>query len=106
MKKKSYDFFDIMFDWFSDSDIFDIEDSNLRNYHKKCANISNKMYQFINHRVHPKSRRSLIEIIDERNNTISEYYERENKIYYKNGFLQGMYITLSMLYYTKNKLNK
>ena len=96
------DFFDLVFDKMEDENAFDIKDAELNILRRESSQMSDKLYKFINKRVHPKSRRELISFI-ERNGIIYDYYTRENKIYYKSGFLQGMYIVILMYHEKNNK---
>lgn len=106
MQDNKGDYFDLVFEKMEDSDAFDMEDVELNRLRKENATISNKLYKFIDQRVHPKSRNELVGIIDKRNSITSDYYARENKLYYKNGYLQGMYVIISMFYYGKNQIPK
>ena len=96
------DFFDLVFDKMEDENAFDIKDAELNILRRESSQMSDKLYKFINKRVHPKSRRELISFI-ERNGIIYDYYTRENKIYYKSVFLKGMYIVILMYHEKNNK---
>ena len=89
-----------------DSDSFDMQDSELDKYRKENSDVSDKLYKFINKNIHPKYRQKLLKLIEDRNSTTSNYYFRENQLYYKNGFLQGIYVITSMFYYGKNQSKK
>ncbi len=106
MEDNKEDFFELVFEKMEDSDAFDMKDRELDRLRKENSKISEKLYKFIDQRVHPKSRKKLIDIIEERNSRTSDYYIRENQLYYKNGFLQGMYVIISMFYYRKNQTDK
>ena len=97
------DFFDLVFDKMEDENAFDIKDAELNRLRRESSRMSDKLYKFINKRVHPKSRRELISFIERKKGIIYDYYTRENKIYYKSGFLQGMYIVILMYYEKNNK---
>lgn len=103
MKEGKDNFFDLVFEKMEDEDAFDFEDKELEKYRMKNSNVSSKLYNFINTRVHPKSRQKLLELIEENEFANSNYYFRENQLYYKNGFLQGMFVMISMFYTEKGK---
>ena len=106
MKENAEDFFDLVFEKMEDSDSFDMQDSELDKYRKENSDVSDKLYKFINKNIHPKYRQKLLKLIEDRNSTTSNYYFRENQLYYKNGFLQGIYVITSMFYYRKNQSKK
>ncbi|MBS5857891.1 MAG: hypothetical protein KIC60_05335 [Clostridium sp.] len=95
-------FFDLLFEKMEDSDAFDMRDEELELCRKEDIKSSDNLYKFINQKVHPKSRRELYRLLEKRTETTSNYYFRENQLYYKNGFLQGMYVMMSM-YQNKEK---
>ena len=96
------EFFDLIFDKMQESNKLNIEDKKLDQYRKENVNVSAQLYNFIQNRVHPKCRRQLLRILERRNETTSNYFFRENVLYYKSGFLQGMYI-VTLMYDENNK---
>ena len=96
------EFFDLIFDRMQESNKLNIKDKKLEQYRKKNVNVSAQLYNFIQTRIHPKCRRQLLRILERRNETTSNYFFRENELYYKSGFLQGMYI-VTLMYNEKNK---
>lgn len=105
MENNKGDFFELAFEKMEDADAFDIKDAELDRLRKENSKISEKLYKFIDQRVHPKSRKELTDIVEKRNGITSDFYARENTLYYKNGFLQGMYVIISMFYYGKNQIS-
>lgn len=95
-------FFDLLFEKMEDSDTFDMKDKELEVCRKEDIHSSDNLYRFIKQKVHPKSRKELYSLLEKRTETTSNYYFRENQLYYKNGFLQGMYVMMSM-YQNKEK---
>lgn len=103
MENMKEDFFNLMFEKMEDSDSFDMEDTKLSIYRKEHANITEKLYQFIEQKIQPEIKEPLMQLIDKRNSTTSDYHFRENLLYYKNGFLEGMYVIISMFLSKKDQ---
>lgn len=97
------DFFDLVFEKMEDTDIFDMNDTLLEKYRKENIEVSDKLYEFIEKRVHPNCKKELLKMLNKRNDTTSNYYYRENQLYYQNGFMQGMYVVISMFNHIKGK---
>lgn len=90
------DFFDLVFEKMEDANAFNMEDKELMRHRKENIITSDRLYRFIKERVHPKSRKELFNLLENRNSTTSNYYFRENQLYYKNGFLQGLSVAMDM----------
>lgn len=99
----SGNFFDLVFEKMEDANAFNMNDEELMKHRKENIISSDKLYKFIEERVHPKSRKELFHLLENRNSTTSNYYFRENQLYYKNGFFQGLYVAMDMFYNMKNK---
>lgn len=81
-----------------EEDKFVMKDEKLLKYRKKVSECSEKLYNYINKRIHPECREELKRIIENRNNAMSDSYYREYQIYYKYGIIDGMNIILSTIF--------
>ena len=56
-----------------------------------------KIAKLINKKVHPKSRKQLIYLINQKENIIYEYLHRESQLVYRNGISDGIKLIISAL---------
>lgn len=98
MENENDDIFYLLFEKKEEEDKFLMKDEKLLKYRKKVSECSEKLYDYINRRVHPGCREELRRIIENRNNAMSDSYYREYQIYYKYGIIDGMNIILSTIF--------
>lgn len=97
MKNLKEDFFDIVFEKMEDIDAFDMKDVKLTEYKKETSKASENLNQFIEQRIHPNTKKRLMELLKKRDETFSDYYVRESQLYYKNGVSTGIRIMIETL---------
>ncbi|MBS6251753.1 MAG: hypothetical protein KH434_00700 [Clostridium sp.] len=95
------DFFNLVFEKMEDADAFCMKDEELARHRMENNISSDKLYEFIKENVDPSIMTNLFMLLEKRNDTTSNYYFRENQLYYKNGFLQGINLMISLFYHKK-----
>ncbi len=98
MDEENDDIFDLLFEKKEEEDKFEMKDEKLLKYRKKVSESSEKLYRYINDKVHPRCREELKKLMENRNNAISDSYYREFQIYYKYGIIDGINIMLSVFF--------
>lgn len=78
--------------------LFNEDDQELEKYEKKMSKANDKMFCFINQRVHPRSRKRLKQLIEENDSLMCLYFNRQGQIYYNSGFTDGINLILSILF--------
>ena len=94
----AYDILDILYDKKEDDDLLELKDVNLQELELELSN-------FIDTRIHPKSREKLKDLLSKYNHILYLYHYRENQLIYKNGISDGMDIIISS-FSLKNKKHK
>lgn len=90
------DFIDLLFEKKDEENFFNISDNLLNELNNRLAISNDKLEHLINKKVHPRLKPQLKMFIRESNNLKSKYHHRENQIYYKNGFVDGIYAILML----------
>ena len=75
----------------------DINDKELKDKENFRRKKSEELHDFIEKRVHPRSKKPLINFIERYINAYCSYYDVEAKLYYKAGFSDAMQIFLTSL---------
>lgn len=86
------DIITIIYEKKEDDDLFDFKSKELVELEKTRTNRSKDLYAFIRKRVHPKSQRTLEDLIEKYVNAYVETSFCENKLYYRSGFSDGISI--------------
>ena len=81
-----------LFEKKTDEDLFNFESEEYNKWEKERQMISEKLFDFIHQRVHPKSQEELNTLLDEYIEAVTESFYCENKYYYKQGFLDVLSI--------------
>ena len=71
MKNLKEDFFDIVFEKMEDIDAFDMKDVKLTEYKKETSKASENLNQFIEQRIHPNTKKRLMELLKKRDETFA-----------------------------------
>ena len=100
-----YDILDILYDKKEDDDLLELKDVNLQELELELSKLEDKIDNFIDTRIHPKSREKLKDLLSKYNHILYLYHYRENQLIYKNGISDGMDIIISS-FSLKNKKNK
>ena len=90
-------FFEFIFDKKCENGSFNLNDTQLKNSNKKINNASEKLYKLIKQRVHPKCKNQLIELINNKDDALADYYYRENQLYYLKGIEDAVSIFSSII---------
>lgn len=88
---------DYIFEKKTEKDIFYIKDKELKKIERKISKANNKLFKFINQRVHPRSRKRLKQLIEKNYSLMDEQFYRQCKLCYSNGFTDGIKLILSNL---------
>ena len=72
-----------------EDELFKFEDSTLSELEDNITK-SNKLFNFINKRVHPRSKNKLKHLINDYINNIFARIQKENEMYYVTGFEDGI----------------
>lgn len=70
--------------------LFKFEDSKLGELEDNITISNNKLFNFINKRVHPRSKNKLKHLINDYINNIFASIQKENEMYYVTGFEDGI----------------
>lgn len=95
MPKK--DIVDFLFDKQVDEDLFSVSDEVLEALDTKIEMTDNRINNFINKRVHPKSRSTLQTLLRQKEKSVLENSNRENRLFYRNGISDGISLMLIAL---------
>ncbi len=79
-----------IFDCMEYEDLFDLKDEELTKLQKDMSNSSSKLYKLINIAPNKKYKKKLKHLTAKRNTTVCDYFHRENVLYFKNGFVNGI----------------
>lgn len=90
------DCIDLLFDKKDEECIFNLSDNLLEELSKKLEVANDKLEHLISKKVHPKSRTQLKMFIRDSDNFKNKYHHRENQLYYKNGFVDGINTVLML----------
>ena len=91
------DIIDFLYEKKAEDGTFNLYDAILSSLDNKIDKCTNDIMNFINKRVHPKTRWQLKKILDRKENTEYDYSLREKKLLYKDGVRDGMQLVLCML---------
>jgi hypothetical protein len=86
------DILSILFEKKEDENMFNFKNEELSKWTDIKRKYSNELFDFISQRVHPKSQKKLIKLIEAYIDANVEYFYCENKLYYKAGFTDGISI--------------
>lgn len=91
------DVLEMIFEKRGDDDNFKMEDEKLLEHRNRMTITYEQLNTYIKEKVHPNVKEKLQKLLLARNNAISDYYYRENQLFYKNGVADGMNIILSII---------
>lgn len=77
--------------------ILKLDSPELENGRYEKRKDNEKLYNFINNRVHPKIRKNLVQLIEKYSDGCSHCTTIENELYYRAGFSTAMRIVVSSL---------
>lgn len=84
------DFFKIIFEFYESNELFDMNDLSLKEHRKLLSEASKDLYDFIESNFSDEVRNSLKCLLYKKNNFTYDTVHRENILYYKNGFINGI----------------
>ncbi len=84
------DCIDLLFDKKDEECIFNLSDNLLEELNNRLEISNDKIEHLISKRIHPKLRTQLKAFIRESDSLKYKYHHRENQLYYKNGFVDGI----------------
>ncbi len=100
MDKNKCDYFiQTIFDVLKKSELLDMEDQEMISNKNKIILISKEMYDFMSDNIASSEREILKQLISKRNDAVENAHSRENFLFYKNGFLDGMGVVLNVIKY-------
>ena len=100
MDKNKCDFFiQTIFDVLKKSELLDMEDQEMISNKNKIILISKEMYDFMSDNIASSEREILKQLISKRNDAVENAHSRENFLFYKNGFFDGMGVVLNVIKY-------
>ena len=100
MDKNKCDFFiQTIFDVLKKSELLDMEDQEMISNKNKIILISKEMYDFMSDNIASSEREILKQLISKRNDAVENAHSRENFLFYKNGFFDGMGVVLNAIKY-------
>ena len=100
MDKNKCDFFiQTIFDVLKKSELLDMEDQEMILNKNNVILISMEMYDFMSDNIASGEREILKQLIAKRNDAVENAHSRENFLFYKNGFLDGMGVVLNAIKY-------
>lgn len=100
MDKKKCDYFiQKIFEMQEKSDSLNMEDEEMVLNQNKVASKSKEMYDFMSDNIASGEREILKQLIAKRNDAVENAHSRENFLFYKNGFLDGMGVVLNAIKY-------
>lgn len=100
MDKNKCDYFvQTIFDVLKKSELLDMEDQEMLLNKNKIILTSKEMYDFMSDNIASSEREILKQLIAKRNDAVENAHSRENFLFYKNGFLDGMGIVLNVIKY-------
>ncbi len=100
MDKNKCDYFiQTIFDVLKKSELLDMEDQEMILNKNKIILISKEMYDFMSDNIASGEREILKQIIAKRNDVVEKAHSRENFLFYKNGFLDGIGVVLNAIKY-------
>lgn len=73
-----------------EDELFKFEDSTLSELEDNITKSNNKLFRFINKRVHPRSKNKLKYLVNDYINNIFARIQKENEMYYVTGFEDGI----------------
>lgn len=88
---------DFLFEKKAEDGTFSLDDEILNNLDNKIDKCTNEITNFINKRIHPKSRFKLKKMLARKENRLYDYSLREKKLLYKDGVIDGMNLILCAL---------
>jgi hypothetical protein len=86
------DIISIIFEKKEDDDMFNFKNEELSKWTDAKRKYSDELFNFISQRVHPKSQKKLIRLMEQYIDAHAEYFYCENKMYYRAGFTDGISI--------------
>lgn len=100
MDKNKCDYFiQTIFDVLKKSELLDMEDQEMISNKNKIILISKEMYDFMSDNIASSEREILKQLISKRNDAVENAHSRENFLFYKNGFFDGMGVVLNVIKY-------
>lgn len=81
---------DYLYDKKTEDKKFTLEDSELDQLQHEVTIADKAISKFITKRVHPKSRNKLRKLLAEYSNTVFASISKENQLYYKQGYADGI----------------
>lgn len=84
------DIIDLLFNKKDEECIFNLSDNFLEDLNNRLEISNDKIEHLINKKVNPKLRTHLKMFIRDSDNLKNKYHHRENQLYYKNGFVDGI----------------
>ena len=84
------DFFKTIFEFYESNELFDMNDMSLKEYRKLLSEVSKDLYEFIESNFSDEARNNLKSLLYKKNDITYDTIHRENILYYKNGFINGI----------------
>lgn len=84
------DILDILFNEKEENDLFNISNFDGKELGKKISISDEELTNFIQERIHLKSRSQLRNLINQYNSSLEDYFKVEKRFCYKSGFSDGV----------------
>lgn len=96
--RENKDIIKFLFKTKEEDELFDFESPELKKIGQKIEITNKKNKDFINSQIHPKCKNKMNQLINEHTELMMYYDERENGLYYEDGFVDGVLMILECLF--------
>lgn len=93
------DILDILFNEKEENDLFNISNFDGKELGKKISISDEKLTEFIQKRIHQKSRSQLQNLINQYSSSLENYSNVERRFCYKSGFSDGVKAMIAVFYH-------
>lgn len=96
--RKNKNIINFLFKKKEEDKFFVFDTPELQEVDQKIEIANNEIQKFINSRIHPKCRYKMNKLINEHTDLMMDYSEREEELFYEEGFIDGVRMILECLF--------
>lgn len=96
--KKNKNILNFLFKKKEEDQLFAFDTAELREVDKKIELSNKDIKKFINSQIHPKCRYKINQLINKHTDLMLDYAEREDELFYEDGFADGVRLILQCLF--------
>lgn len=96
--RKNKSILNLLFKKKEDDRLFVFNTPELKEVDEKISIANNEIKKFINSQIHPKCRKKMNQLINKHTDLMMDYAEREDELFYEEGFADGVRMILECLF--------